>query len=229
MSGGPSHIDLFDYKPKLREYHGAGTARLDPHGPADHRHDLRAEVVSLRRADVRVRAARQVRRLGQRAVAAHRRDRRRHCDRQDRSTPRRSTTTRPSPTSRPAASSRAGRASGPGSATAWAARTSNLPAFVVMISQGSGNKTDQPIFSRLWGSGFLPSAAPGRALPHRRRSGALSLEPAGRRSARRAAACSTASASSTRLAAAGVRRSGDQHAHRPVRDGLPHADLACRS
>src|SRR5579863_2180829 len=32
-----------------------------------------------------------------------------------------------------------------------------LPAFIVMISQGSGNKTDQPIFSRLWGSGFLPS------------------------------------------------------------------------
>jgi len=33
----------------------------------------------------------------------------------------------------------------------------NLPAFIVMISQGSGNKTDQPIFSRLWGAGFLPS------------------------------------------------------------------------
>lgn len=33
----------------------------------------------------------------------------------------------------------------------------NLPAFIVLISQGSGNKTDQPIFSRLWGSGFLPS------------------------------------------------------------------------
>src|SRR5262245_23967884 len=33
----------------------------------------------------------------------------------------------------------------------------NLPAFVVMISQGSGNKTDQPLFSRLWGSGFLPT------------------------------------------------------------------------
>src|SRR5688572_30934241 len=26
-----------------------------------------------------------------------------------------------------------------------------------MISQGSGNKTDQPLFSRLWGSGFIPS------------------------------------------------------------------------
>ena len=33
----------------------------------------------------------------------------------------------------------------------------NLPAFIVMISQGSGNKTDQPIFSRLWGSGFIPT------------------------------------------------------------------------
>ncbi len=33
----------------------------------------------------------------------------------------------------------------------------NLPSFVVLISQGSGNKTDQPLFSRLWGSGFLPS------------------------------------------------------------------------
>jgi hypothetical protein len=35
--------------------------------------------------------------------------------------------------------------------------SSNLPAFVVLISQGSGNKTDQPLFSRLWGSGFLPT------------------------------------------------------------------------
>jgi hypothetical protein len=26
-----------------------------------------------------------------------------------------------------------------------------------MVSQGSGNRTDQPIFSRLWGSGFLPT------------------------------------------------------------------------
>src|SRR4029077_10166067 len=33
----------------------------------------------------------------------------------------------------------------------------SLPAFIVMISQGSGNKTDQPLFSRLWGSGFLPT------------------------------------------------------------------------
>ena len=33
----------------------------------------------------------------------------------------------------------------------------DLPAFVVMVSQGSGNKSDQPLYDRLWGSGFLPS------------------------------------------------------------------------
>ena len=33
----------------------------------------------------------------------------------------------------------------------------DLPAFVVMISQGSGNRGDQPLYDRLWGSGFLPS------------------------------------------------------------------------
>lgn len=33
----------------------------------------------------------------------------------------------------------------------------NLPGFIVLISQGSGNLTDQPLFSRLWGSGFLPT------------------------------------------------------------------------
>jgi uncharacterized protein (DUF1501 family) len=33
----------------------------------------------------------------------------------------------------------------------------NLPAFVVMISQGSGNKTDQPLTARHWASGFIPT------------------------------------------------------------------------
>ena len=33
----------------------------------------------------------------------------------------------------------------------------NLPAFVVLISQANALNVDQPLFSRLWGSGFLPS------------------------------------------------------------------------
>ena len=33
----------------------------------------------------------------------------------------------------------------------------DLPAFVVMVSQGTGRSADQPLYDRLWGSGFLPS------------------------------------------------------------------------
>ena len=33
----------------------------------------------------------------------------------------------------------------------------DLPGFVVLISQGSNLNQSQPLFSRLWGSGFLPS------------------------------------------------------------------------
>jgi hypothetical protein len=33
----------------------------------------------------------------------------------------------------------------------------NLPAFVVLLSQAQSLNSDQPLFSRLWGSGFLPS------------------------------------------------------------------------
>lgn len=37
----------------------------------------------------------------------------------------------------------------------------DLPAFVVLVSQGSGNPTDQPLYDRLWGTGFLPSSYQG--------------------------------------------------------------------
>ncbi|MCI0418933.1 MAG: DUF1501 domain-containing protein, partial [Acidobacteria bacterium] len=33
----------------------------------------------------------------------------------------------------------------------------SLPAYVVLLSQANALNTDQPLFSRLWGSGFLPS------------------------------------------------------------------------
>ncbi len=40
----------------------------------------------------------------------------------------------------------------------------NLPAFISMVSQGTGKNPGQPIFSRLWGSGFLPSSHQGVGL-----------------------------------------------------------------
>lgn len=41
---------------------------------------------------------------------------------------------------------------------------SDLPAFVVLLSQGTGKNPGQPIFSRLWGSGYLPSRHQGVRL-----------------------------------------------------------------
>ncbi len=37
----------------------------------------------------------------------------------------------------------------------------NMPSYVVLVSQGTGKVPDQPIFSRLWGSGYLPSSHQG--------------------------------------------------------------------
>lgn len=37
----------------------------------------------------------------------------------------------------------------------------SLPAFVVLLSQAHAINADQPLFSRLWGSGFLPSSYQG--------------------------------------------------------------------
>ena len=67
----------------------------------------------------------------------------------------------------------------------------NLPAFVVLISQAHAINTDQPLFSRLWGSGFLPSSHQGVQF----RCGSDPVlyldDPPGSRE-RRAARCSTA-------------------------------------
>ena len=40
----------------------------------------------------------------------------------------------------------------------------NLPAYIVLISQGTGKNPGQPIFARLWGSGYLPSKHQGVRL-----------------------------------------------------------------
>lgn len=37
----------------------------------------------------------------------------------------------------------------------------NLPAYIVLLSQGTGKNPGQPLFSRLWGNGFLPSSHQG--------------------------------------------------------------------
>jgi uncharacterized protein DUF1501 len=156
MSGGPSHIDLFDYKPKLKDYHGQelpGSVRMgqritgmtagqksfpcvspmfkfSQHGQCGAWvSELLPNVASVV-DDIAI-----VKSLNTEAINHD-----------------------PATTYIQTGSQQPGRPS----LGAWLSYgigtlSDNLPAFIVMISQGSGNKTDQPIFSRLWGSGFLPS------------------------------------------------------------------------
>ncbi len=71
----------------------------------------------------------------------------------------------------------------------------NLPAFVVLLSQAHAINADQPLFSRLWASGFLPSSYQGVRFRAGQRAGALPRRSAGRRASRRVGRCSTRSRS----------------------------------
>ena len=44
------------------------------------------------------------------------------------------------------------------------AMNEDLPAFIVMVSRGTGRQAGQPLYDRLWGSGFLPGKYQGVKL-----------------------------------------------------------------
>ncbi len=156
MSGGPSHIDLFDYKPRLKELHGSelpaeirmgqrvtgmtsgqksfpcasSLFKFAQHGQSGRWiSELLPQTASIV-DDIAI-----VKSLNTEAINHD-----------------------PATTYIQTGSQQPGRPSfGAWLSYGLGAENANLPAFIVMISQGSGNKTDQPIFSRLWGSGFIPS------------------------------------------------------------------------
>jgi hypothetical protein len=156
MSGGPSHIDLFDYKPRLRDYHGQqlpGSVRMGQRitgmTAGQKSFPCVAPMFEFARhgrcgawvSELLPHTARVVddiaiiKSLNTEAINHD-----------------------PAITYIQTGHQQPGRPS----LGAWLSYgigsiNHNLPAFIVMISQGSGNKTDQPIFSRLWGSGFLPT------------------------------------------------------------------------
>ena len=156
MSGGPSHIDLFDYKPQLRKYHGAelpdsvrngqritGMTSKQKSFPCVapmfkfHQHGTCGRWLSelLPHTGTIVDDIALIKSVHTEAINHD-----------------------PAITFLQTGSQQPGRPSfGAWLSYGLGTENENLPAFVVMISQGSGNKTDQPIFSRQWGSGFLPS------------------------------------------------------------------------
>ena len=100
----------------------------------------------------------------------------------------------------------------------------NLPTFCVLISQ---KRPDQPLYSRLWGNGFLPSVHQGVQF----RAGAdpvLYLEnPPGVSAAGRRKMLDRLR-ELHQMEYDTVARPGDPGPDRPVRDGLPDADLGAR-
>ena len=156
MSGGPSHIDLFDYKPQLKKHHGeelpasvrmgqritgmtsgqksfpcaSSLFKFEQHGKSGTWMSELLPHIGGGLGGICL-----IRSLHTEAINHD-----------------------PAMTFIQTGSQQPGRPSfGAWLSYGLGAETENLPAFVVMISQGSGNKTDQPIFSRLWGPGFLPS------------------------------------------------------------------------
>ncbi len=156
MSGGPSHIDLFDYKPKLVEYNGtelpasirngqritgmtsgqksfpcaASIFKFNQHGKSGTWiSELLPHTASIV-DDIAI-----VKSLNTEAINHD-----------------------PGVTFIQTGHQQPGRPSlGSWLSYGLGSENQNLPGFIVMISQGTGNKADQPLFSRLWGSGFIPS------------------------------------------------------------------------
>ena len=76
MNGGPSQMDLLDYKPKMGSHVRQGPSRLDPPGPAPDHDDQRPVSISGRTLEIQVRPPGQVGHVGQRAFALDIKDRR---------------------------------------------------------------------------------------------------------------------------------------------------------
>jgi uncharacterized protein (DUF1501 family) len=156
MSGGPSHIDLFDHKPKLKEHHGEelpGSVRMGQRitGMTSGQASFPC-ASSLFKFDQHGKSGAWVSELLPNIAKVV-----------DEIAIVKSVNTEainhdPATTYIQTGSQQPGRPSlGAWLSYGLGSENQNLPAFIVMISQGSGNKTDQPIFSRLWGSGFLPT------------------------------------------------------------------------
>lgn len=156
MSGGPSHIDLFDYKPRLRQLHGTelpGSVRMGQRVTGMTSGQASFPCVApmngfVRRGQSGMWISDLLPHTG--AIADD------ICVIKSMHTE--AINHDPAVTFIQTGSQQPGRPSlGSWLSYGIGSETSNMPGFIVMVSQGSGNRTDQPLFSRLWGAGFLPS------------------------------------------------------------------------
>ena len=154
QSGAPSHIDLFDYKPKMKEFHGQEL-------PGSIRMGQRVTGMTSGQAKFPVAATKfQFSQSGKAGIWLS--ELLPHTSRvvDDvcfiRSMHTEAINHDPAMTFFQTGSEQPGRPS----LGAWlsygiGSENQDLPAFIVLISQGTGELNDQPLFSRLWGTGFL--------------------------------------------------------------------------
>jgi hypothetical protein len=156
QSGGPSHIDLFDYKPQMRQMHGTEL-------PDSIRGGQRVTGMTSGQATFPFTAPLwELQQCGQRGTWIS--DLLPHTQSiADEITIVRSMHTEainhdPAITYINTGNQQMGHAS-LGSWLSYGLGTDNedLPAFVVLLSQGTGKNPGQPLFARLWGNGYLPS------------------------------------------------------------------------
>ena len=101
--------------------------------------------------------------------------------------------------------------------------SNDLPAFVVLTPNWKSGAAAQALFTRMWSSGFLASKYTGVVLRHVGDPVLYVQNPPGVSAAQSARDARYAwRTESTDLGS--LRRSGNADAHRPVRDGVSHAD-----
>ena len=163
MVGGPSQMDLYDYKPVMNEWYDKDLPDIGPHGPAadDDDHAARRGSRSRRRSSSSRSTASAA--CGSASCCRGRPRWSTTCASSAACTPRRSTTSRPSRymqtgnqiTGRPCLG-------------AWASYglgslNENLPTFVVLVAKPTNTEQVQAISARLWSVGLSAGRACGRA------------------------------------------------------------------
>jgi hypothetical protein len=163
QSGGPSHIDLYDYKPQMRQLHGVelpdsvrGGQRVTGMTAQQSKYPFAAPFTDFKRCGQHgtwisdylpytQKVADDITILRGMNTEAINHD--------------------PAVTYINTGSQQMGHAS-LGSWLSYGLGSGNedLPAYMVLLSQGSGKNPGQPLFSRLWGNGYLPSSYQGVKL-----------------------------------------------------------------
>ncbi len=163
MSGGPSHLDLFDYKPKMKEFHGQDL-------PASVRMGQR--ITGMTSGQKTLPVAPTIFKFAQHGKSGQWISELLPYTAQvaDELAIVKSVWTEainhdPAITYIQTGSQQPGRPSiGSWLSYGIGAENQDLPAYMVMISLASNGANDQPLFGRLWGSGFLPSVHQGVKL-----------------------------------------------------------------